>query len=110
MLLQGPDGGNLGVTVDGVILRSALDRDVNGNGVGQLQVLFEDMLCVQIVENCKIKISFTDFSVNQLEVKTLCQEASDVETLQKVFTSIKVINLVVFCRACTAGREVVNAI
>ena len=83
------------MTLDGIILRPN-EQDIIGSsiftrGMGQLQVLFEDMLNVQIVEECKIKIRFTDFSVNKLEVKTFCQEASDVPTLQKVYTTIKVI-------------------
>ena len=95
MLLRGPNGENLRVTLDGIILQPN-ERDVTGSsifthGMGRLQVLFEDMLNVQIVEECKIKISFTDLSVNKLEVKTFCQEASDVPTLQKVYTTIKVI-------------------
>ena len=94
MLLRGPNGGNLRVTLDGVIRQPTLERNIidssSSHGMGQLQVLFKDMLNVQIVEECKIKISFADFSINKLEVKTFCQESSDMATLQNVYTTIKV--------------------
>ena len=95
MLLRGPNGGNLRVTLDGVIRQPSLERNIidsssSSHGMDQLQVLFKDMLNVQIVEECKIKISFADFSINKLEVKTFCQESSDVATLQNVYTTVKV--------------------
>ena len=82
MLLLGSGGGNVEVGADDLSLRSE-------DGSAE-KVAFDQILNAEIIDGDRIKISFTDLEEDHLKVKTFCQDAVDVQMLQRVHQSIKV--------------------
>ena len=83
MLLLGSGGGNVEVTSTGLCLRSE-------NGVAAKEVDFDQVLNAEIIDGYRIRISFTNLREDFLQLESFCQDAVDVEMLQKVHRAIGV--------------------